>query len=376
VHAHRAGESYVYLSVYENRLTGIFHITLRDLNNALGLQATEVQITEDNLADRLGEIHSYYEEKVQFFDKDNELPMRFTGLDMLRYGDLWILTKFVLIENAATPDVIGIDYNVLFDKDPESPAFLVIDHFWKAGIFMNEGEISLTFSPNNHRQELFLPEASLFKGFMGVVRLGFKQLWRGIDHILFIIALILPAAMIRKKDVWQPVTGFRPAFLYVVKILALFTLAHSATLVFASLGLFSLPYRLVEAGIAISIAIAALEIIIPIFKRKIVWVVFIFGLFHGFGFARDLSGTGALSDPMALSILGFNLGVEIGLVVVVCFIFSNVYLIRQYSFYSNFLMRYSAVALLLLGAYWTVDRGFRGLGLRGWAIESFLNVIK
>ena len=123
VYAHRAGESYIYLSVYENRLTGIFHITLRDLNNALGLQTTDVQITEDNLADRIGEIHSYYEAKVQFFDKDNELPIRFTGFDTLRYKDLWILTEFVIIENAATPDAIGIDYSVLFDKARSCSAF-------------------------------------------------------------------------------------------------------------------------------------------------------------------------------------------------------------------------------------------------------------
>ncbi len=376
VYAHRAGESYIYLSVYENRLTGIFHITLRDLNNALGLQTTDVQITEDNLADRINEIHSYYEEKVQFFDKDKELPIRFTGFDMLRYKDPWILTEFVIIENAATPDAIDIDYSVLFDKAPDHVALLAIEHFWNASMFKNEGEVSLSFSPDNHRKELSFSEYSVFTGFMGVVKLGIMNLWKSFDHILFIIALILPAAMVRKKDVWEPVTEFRPALIYLVKIIALFTIAYSITLSIAAFGLFSLPGRLVNTAIAISIAIAALEIIIPIFKRKIGWIVFMFGLFYGFGFARDLSGTGALSDHMALSILGFNLGVEIGLVVVICFLFSNFYLIRHYTVYSKVLMRYGAFALILLGMYWTVDRGFRGLGLKSWAIELYLNMIK
>lgn len=376
VYAHRAGESYVYLRVYENRLTGIFHMTLRDLNNALGFKTTEVQITEENLADRISEIHSYYEETVQFYDKDKELPIRFTGLDMLRYQDLWILTEFVIIENAATPDAIGIDYSVLFDKAPDHVALLAIEHFWNASMFKNEGEVSLSFSPDNHRKELSFSEYSVFTGFMGVVKLGIMNLWKGFDHILFIIALILPAAMLRKKDVWQPVTELRTALIYVAKIIALFTIAYSITLSISAFGLFSLPGRLVNTAIAISIAIAALEIIIPIFKRKIGWIVFMFGLFHGFGFAGDLSGTGALSDHMALSILGFNLGVEIGLVVVICFLFSNFYLIRHYTVYSKVLMRYGAFALILLGMYWTVDRGFRGLGLKSWAIELYLNMIK
>jgi hypothetical protein len=378
VSAHSAGESYIYLGVYEDKLTGVFHIALRDLNNALGLQTPDVKITEDNLADRISEIHSYYEAKVQFLDEDNELPIRFTGLDMLRSRDIWALTEFVIVEDAIRPEVIGIDYNVLFDKDPEHVALLVIKHFWNAGIFNNKERVSLAFGPDNRRQQLSFSGHSVFTGFMGVVKLGIGRLWslwKGIDHILFIIALVLPAAMVRKNGVWRPVTEFRTAFIYMVKVIALFTIAHSVTLSIAALGLFSLPNRLVESIIAISIAVAALDIIFPIFKRKIGWVVFIFGLIHGFGFASDLARSGALSEHLFFSLLGFNLGVEIGQVLLVGFMFLNVYLIRQYSFYYDVLMRYSAIALILLGMYWTVDRAFR-IGFLEMVAISLLKLIK
>ncbi len=358
VNAHKLGESYIYLRVYEDKLTGTFHITLRDVNNALGLQASDVQITEDNWADRIGEVHSLYKEKVQFFVGDNELPIRFTGSDRLLGKDRWLFMKFVIIEDSNTPDVIEIDYKVLFDRDPDHVALVAIEHFWEASIFDNKGQISLIFSPDNHRQQLSFSGHSVFQGFMGIVKLGIKHIWNGTDHVLFIIALILPAAMLRKKTDWQPVREFRPAILYVIKIITLFTIAHSVTLSVAALGLFRLPSRIVESVIAISIAVAALDIIFPIFKRKIGWVVFIFGLFHGFGFASVLKRLGVLGEHAALSLFGFNLGVEIGQVVIICIIFPVIYLIRHSAFYPKIIMRYGAAAMIMLAIYWFVDRAF------------------
>ena len=376
LNAHRVGESYVYLSVYDNRLTGTFHIILSDLNNALELKTPDVQITKDNLADRASEIYSYYGDKVQFNDKETELPIRFTGFDILRSGRIWVLTEFVIIENAATPEAITIDYNVLFEKNPDHVAFLVIEHFWNAGLFKNEDQISLIFDPNNHRQQISFSGHSVLKGFLSVVRLGITHIWKGYDHLLFIIALLLPAVMVRKKNSWQPVAEFRPALNYVVILITLFTIAHSLSLSIAAVGLFALPMRLVESIIALSIAIVALEIMFPIFKRKIAWVVFIFGLFHGFGFASVLTDNAVLGERMALSILGFNLGLEIGQVVVVCIIFPHLYLIRHYAVYSNFLMRYGAVALILLGVIWTVDRAFLDMHILNRVKGSVINMIK
>lgn len=377
IYAHSVGESYIYLKVYENKVTGIFHITLRGLNNALGLQSPEVQITEENLADRIGEIHSYYKAKVHFFDGDKELPIRFTGIDLMRVKvGSYAVMEFVINENAATPEVIDIDYNVLFKKDSNHLALLAIEHFWKAGIYKNTKQISLIFSADNHRQELSFSGHSVFTGFISVVKVGIEHIWKGYDHILFIIALILPAAMFRKKSVWQPVTEFRPALIYVVKIITLFTIAHSLTLSIAALGLFTLPSRLVESVIAISITIAALDIIFPIFRRKIGWVVFVFGLFHGFGFASVLARIGVLGEHMALSLFGFNLGVEIGQVVVICIVFPALYLIRNSAVYSNVLMRYGAVTLILLGIIWTVDRAFLDIHILHLVKNSFIRMIK
>ena len=82
------------------------------------------------------------------------------------------------------------------------------------------------------------------------------------------------------------------ALIYVIKVVTIFTIAHTITLSLAALGAVSLSSRLVESIIAFSIAVAALNIIVPIFRDRIWLVVFAFGLFHGFGFASVLGEYG------------------------------------------------------------------------------------
>jgi hypothetical protein len=376
LYAHKMGQSYIFLKVYDNSITGTFEITLRDLNNAMGLNVPDDQITVANLNNRLGEIHTYYQEKVQFFDGEKRLPIRFTGLDKrkLKIGQ-YILLRFSIIEDALTPESINIDYDVLFDKDPDHLGLLVIEHFWKAGIFNNESQVSLVFSPSDHRQELSFSGYSKFQGFLGVLRLGIKHIWKGIDHILFLIALIIPSVMIRPKINWEPVAEFRQAFIYVLKVVTLFTIAHSITLGVAALGIFELPNRLVETIIALSIAVAALDIIYPIFKRKIGWVVFIFGLFHGFGFASVLTRLGVLGEHLALSLFSFNLGVEVGQVVVICIVFPIIYYVRRYAFYPKIVMPYGAAAMILLAALWFVERAFLDISFTRLLKRSIKTII-
>jgi hypothetical protein len=359
LYAHTLGQSYIYLQIYDNKVTGRFEIELSDLNKALNLETSGTPVTKANLADRTSEVYDYYLKNVQFSDGTGSLPIRFTGVDTMGAGKVvYALLNFSLIEVHSPPDTLDVDYSVMFDVDSAHLAFLIIEQYWKANIYNNESSISLSFSPKERRQQLNIVDYSVFHGFMGIVKLGIKHIWMGIDHILFLVALILPAAMFRRENYWQPVTEFRPAIIYVVKIVTLFTIAHSITLSLAALNVIELPSRLVESVIALSIAIAALDILFPIFHRKIGWVVFFFGLFHGFGFASVLSHLGLLGEYMALSLFGFNLGVEIGQVVVICFIFPVLYVIRQYDFYPKAIMRFGAVALILMAVVWFVERAF------------------
>jgi len=277
VYGHNLGQSYTYLKIYDDKITGRFEIILDDLNRALSKDMSNTLITKENLNEHLSEVHQYFKTHVLFKADGEQLPFEFTGVDTLKAKKLFVLLDFNLIAERATPDFIDVDYSVMFEVDPKHTGMVLIEQYWRGNIFNNERRPSLVFSSSNQNQQLDLSNYTMFSGFTGIVKLGVKHIWLGIDHILFLIALILPAAMIRRERRWEPVTEFRSALFYVIKIVTLFTVAHTLTLSLAAFRMVDLPTRLVESVIAISIAVAALDILFPIFKKKIVWVVFIFG---------------------------------------------------------------------------------------------------
>lgn len=133
----------------------------------------------------------------------------------------------------------------------------------------------------------------------GFLLLGVEHIVLGFDHVLFVLTLALLVGFSRRLLV--TITGF--------------TLAHSITLAFATLGVLTLPSAPVETAISISIVLVAVEIARdrPSLTRRFPGVVaFAFGLLHGFGFAGALAEVGLPPDRTGLALLGFNLGVEVG----------------------------------------------------------------
>ena len=233
---------------------------------------------------------------------------------------------------------------------------LVVETNWKTGTFNDEANVLLVFEPGLERQTLDLSDSSTWQGFVAMVRMGTHHIWIGIDHIL--IALLLPAVVYRQDVGWQPVTEFRSALIHVIKVVTIFTVAHTITLSLAALQAIVLPSRLVESVIAISIAIAALDIVVPVFRHRIWWIVFAFGLFHGFGFASVLGEIGIPPSYMLHSLFGFNLGVEIGQVAIVLAVFPVLYLLRQQSAYVKALLPAAAAILIAVSLYWFIERAF------------------
>ena len=256
------------------------------------------------------------------------------------------------------PDRLSFDYSVLFDEVPGHRGFLIIEHNWGTGTFGNEAGISAVFSPSSRRQSIEIQAGGRLRGFLGVVRLGIEHIWMGLDHVVFLIALLLPAVLRRENGRWEPVERFRPALINVLKIVTAFTVAHTLTLSLAALGVIHLPSRFVESAIAVSIAVAAADILFPVLHRRVWLVVFFFGLFHGFGFAGALEEMGVLTENLGLSLFGFNLGVEIGQVAIVAAVFPILFLVRNLWAYRRLAVQGAAVAMILVASVWLYERAF------------------
>ncbi len=137
------------------------------------------------------------------------------------------------------------------------------------------------------------------------VHLGIEHIFTGYDHILFILGLLILGG----------------SFKNLLKVVTAFTVAHSITLIAAAMGVVSLPGKLVECAIALSIAYIAVE---NVFLKKGTyrWILaFAFGLIHGFGFSGILAELGLPTKGLVESLLSFNVGVELGQIVIVSLLF-------------------------------------------------------
>ena len=188
------------------------------------------------------------------------------------------------------------------------------------------------------------------------LRLGVEHILFGFDHLLFVLALVI---LVRD---WRRV---------LVTVTA-FTVAHSLTLGAATLGFVSVPGPPVEAAIALSIVLVAVEIInarrgTPSLAARWPWLVaFCFGLLHGFGFAGALSQVGLPHHAIPLALLFFNLGVEIGQLAFVGAVLTASWMFRcaaairfEPPAVERIVNRLDVIAVYAIGsiaAYWLIER--------------------
>jgi hydrogenase/urease accessory protein HupE len=180
------------------------------------------------------------------------------------------------------------------------------------------------------------------------LKLGFTHILpEGLDHILFVLGLFFFSTL------------FRPLLLQVTA----FTIAHSITLGLSLLGIFSLPSRLVEPLIALSIAVVALE---NIFFRKMrpsrLLIVFGFGLVHGLGFAGVLKGLGLPENQFLKVLISFNLGVEGGQLAVIALAAAMTGWMWKKPWYFKRVVVPASALIAAIGLYWFVQRIFWPVG--------------
>ncbi len=189
--------------------------------------------------------------------------------------------------------------------------------------------------------------ASLRSLAMRYLELGAEHILLGIDHLLFVLGLLLLL-----QGFWK-----------LIQTITAFTVAHSITLAFAVLGIFPVPNAPIEVLIALSIAFLAREIIMGQRGEKTLvhskpWIVaFVFGLFHGFGFAGALGELGLSDGDIPLALLFFNLGVEAGQVAFICGLVVANLLFRKY-FLQLLISAQRGLAYGLGGiaTYWFIER--------------------
>lgn len=349
--AHKASDSYLSLTASGNEVRGQWDIALRDLDYAIGLDTDDDgAITWNELRTREAEIAAYALARLRLSADAKACTPRLDALLTDRHSDgAYAVLRFT----AACPASVArlsVEYRLLFDLDPQ--------HRGLTSITANGTTRTAVFSPSEARQQFETGVAAPLRQLLDFGSEGVWHIWIGIDHLLFLVALLLPSMLVRTADGWKPVGNASQAFWNVFRIVTSFTVAHSITLSLAALQIASLPSRWVETAIAASVLLAALNNLYPVVRGRLWLVAFAFGLVHGFGFASVLIDLGLPRDALVVSLLGFNLGVELGQLVVVLAYFVIAYALRETRFYRRVAMTGGSALIALIALVWMIERGF------------------
>jgi hypothetical protein len=349
--AHKASDSYLSLAVQGEKIDGQWDIALRDLEMAVGLDANDdAAITWDEVRARHEAIAAYALARLKLSSEGVDCPMRVTEHLIDSHTDGAYAVLRLQASCPAPVATLNVDYNLLFDVDPQHKGLLKLTH----------GATTSTaiFAPDARSQALQVAAPARWRQFADYVKHGVWHIWIGFDHILFLVSLLLPAVLIRRDGQWQGRETLRASVIDVLKIVTAFTLAHSLTLSLAALGALSLPSRLVESLIAASVILAALNNLWPLVHRWRALVAFGFGLIHGFGFASVLADLGLAQGALVLSLVGFNVGVELGQLAIVALFLPLAYLLRRGLFYRRVVMAGGSALIAVIAMVWLAERAF------------------
>ena len=350
VSAHKASDSYLTVTVSETGVSGQWDIALRDLDYALGLDADEnSEITWGEVKAKHQEIAAYSLARLGVSADGAACPLKVTGqlIDDHTDGAYTVLRFDAAC--SASPRSLELSYKLFFDIDPQHRGLLRLQ-------FGDQTQTTI-FSPDTTKKSFDLGErGGTFHQFLVYTKEGIWHIWVGFDHVLFLVSLLLPAVLVWSGKTWQPAPRFGGAFLEVLKIVTAFTLAHSITLTLAALEVVSLPSRLVESLIALSVVLAALNNLYPMVRARR-WVgAFGFGLVHGFGFASVLVDLGLPKWALLAALLGFNVGVEIGQAVIVSVVLPVTFALRGTRFYQRGVFIGGSWLIVAIASLWFLER--------------------
>lgn len=338
VHAHKASDSFLYIADGSARLD----LAVQDLQRLHKLDAdgdgkvvwAELRAAEASLATVI--LGALELRQNQAFCA---ITIALTGISQHSDGayGVWSLDSPCFAENRSG---VSLNYRLLFDIDPLHRALYRMER----GAELEVGVLSPA-SPS-----LLLGESSMWKTASDFFEQGVIHLVFGYDHMLFLLALLLPVVA------RLPQSARLPALLWQCgKIVTAFTLAHSLTLTAASLSWINLPSGPVELVIALSVSIAAL---LGLWSRyHLQWQLAAgFGLIHGFGFASMLAGLLSGGSYTVLALASFNIGIEVAQLAVMILLLPVLYLFRQANWYRRGLNPLAMSVIALIGIFWAWQR--------------------
>jgi HupE / UreJ protein len=270
-------------------------------------------------------------------------------------GAPYIVARLHLMSPAGTSaELFELHCGVLLDRIPAQVILASIQTDWRTSTFANDPQLIAVLHGSEQTVHVDRRNGNWWNGFGSVFKLGMRHIAEGTDHLLFLLALLLPAPLLDRANRWVGYSDVRRCLVKIAGVVTAFTIGHSITLAAGALDLVHVPSRPIETLIAVSILVSAIHAFRPLFPGREAAIAGFFGLIHGLAFAATLAELGLGRWERVASIFGFNLGIEtMQLIVVIAALPSLVLLSRT----------------RLYGAIRTGGALFAGIAAAGWVAQ-------
>ena len=361
--AHQSGNSYLRISSTEGGVSVQIDFAVRDLNSLLQVppaQQKEIRRHElEELQDRLAALVG---ESLALEADDNPLALTFQSQEVTLHNDgLYVRQTHTGAALPANAAYLLVRYGFFNEEEKVARAFLKLTS--------GPLESTTVLDPRHAVQRLPLREIALAEALWTYAREGALHIWSGLDHLLFLICLLLPGlslAAARRSAIPESSmngalsssmsSGLTAVGAYALKVVTAFTVAHSITLAAAALDWITLADKLIESAIAASIIVSAL-LNLRAGEGKQAWKLALgFGLIHGMGFANGLRELGLSSSHFIETLIAFNLGVEFGQMAVVLLFGLLLWPVLANERVVRLIQRWGSLAILLMACVWLIER--------------------
>jgi hypothetical protein len=367
--AHPMPNSMVLLNLRPDGVTAELQLPLSELQLAFG---KDVASDASTLVERLGtQLSTYIIAHVRPVSDDNRAwlvtirDMKVTPVEASASGPYQELSVNLWLQPpaGASSRTFTLNYDVIIHQLVTHIALVSIRQDWEGGIYTEQlpveaGVIRLDVRSNTIPPlKIAQANGSYWNGFVSMVKLGIHHIAEGTDHLLFVLVLLISAPLLAHGGKWNAFGGTRYTLMQLFRVVTAFTIGHSITLLVGALGWLHFPSQPVEILIAFSILVSAVHAWRPIFPGREAYIAAGFGLIHGLAFAGTLENLDLPVTPMMLSILGFNIGIELMQLFVIAITIPWLILLSRTIFYKG--IRIGGALLAAIAA-------------SGWLVERFL----
>ena len=328
--AHPMPHSVVQLDVYKASVTAQLELPVGDLATASGIDLTSIEPSA--LPAKAAAIRAYLGKHIRPATLKGKAWQVAVGALSLSSTEQTSTGPYreLIVKAVLTPPAGGdvrhftLNYDVIVHQVVTHVALVSVRQDWAAGQVGDASATQVGTVRLDIRHMTVPPltvdlgDGSAWRGFLAMVELGGDHILTGTDHLLFLLILLLPAPLLAVGGRWNGLVGARAALGRIGRITLAFTVGHSIALAATALGRLEIPGWPVEAFIAASILVGAVHAIRPLFPGREAIVAGVFGLGHGMAFSFVLAEMHLSTGQLVFSLLGFNLGIELVQLLLVC----------------------------------------------------------